>query len=189
MVDGQVYGPYELASDPIFSRDGQHVVWSATDTGSKREQMFVDGIARSAGHDVIYGFHASRDAEHLVFIAQRGDDVLVVFNKEESPPYMEVKDLSINPSGHHVAYRGEVDDGWLVVHDDQLYGPFPQVSGPAMSPDGSRLAFGKKLESGKWPARPERCSMIYDIRYSVRAAARLLLAPGRGEMCGGRQWW
>jgi hypothetical protein len=62
MVDGQVYGPYELASDPIFSRDGQHVVWSATDTGSKRERMFVVGIRYSV-----------RAAARLLLVPGRGE--------------------------------------------------------------------------------------------------------------------
>jgi hypothetical protein len=139
VVGDRELGPYDRVMDPVFSRAGDRVAFSAR----RGDNWFVvvDGVEGPPFIGVGESLTAatfSEDGRHVAYVAnlerQVGGRAMVVRDGASGDAWDDVRDLTFSADGTHLAFEAERGHDHLVVVDGE--------PGPAFADVGS-LRFGE----------------------------------------------
>ena len=127
---------YDFVHTPVFSPDGKRLAYAVTEGGELHD--FYRGSA--LGDSMIQGGES-----FVLSHATRGKR-----SPERGATWLEVRHLTFDPKGEHLAYAARSEEGWTVVLDEEP-GPFyDDVGAPRFSADGAHLGHGSRSGRELW---------------------------------------
>lgn len=134
----------EIVITPVFSPDGNHLAFAASQGIGDKEFIVYDGRPLTpfpSARTPVF----SPDGRHLAYPAEP-HDWCVVLDGRPGPQFREVDRLTFSPDGARLAYVAETwsearGKGHLVVVDGTPGPEHPFVQPPVFSPDSKKVAY------------------------------------------------
>jgi hypothetical protein len=104
VVDGVAGKAYDddIATDPRFSPDSQHVAYTATI--SKQQCAVVDGQEGPLFDRIVWSPRFSPDGKHVAYVGRRGAKHIVVLDGVEQGEFYDAACPEFSPDSQHLAY-------------------------------------------------------------------------------------
>lgn len=146
-------GPaFDGAGFPVFSPDSGKLAYRARQgnqwvvvLGDRKGPTFDDigyyQVPDSGRGTDIADVVISPDGRQLAYAARRGEQWLIVRDRQPGPGFEHVGLPVFSPDGRHLAHRARQDDREFIVLDGHRGPDFDFVGTPVFSPDGRDLAY------------------------------------------------
>jgi hypothetical protein len=132
---------YTWLGDPVFSQDGHHIAYAARKADSNSMLAVVDGD-EGQEYDRIYKIVFSADGGRYAYMADKGNQVVMVVDGQEEGPYDSISgDPVVSSGGQHVLYTITKESTNYVVVDGEVQKHVGYD--PVVSPEGSRWAYSR----------------------------------------------
>ncbi|HUW57960.1 MAG TPA: hypothetical protein VMZ92_15065 [Planctomycetota bacterium] len=179
-----------VVDGPIFSPDGEHVVYVGELDG--KQLIIRDGVEHvgPTRYDQVAGRDSddkplfSPDSRHLAYRARSGGKWVCVLDGNEGPKYDLVEQIRFSADSRHLAYVAGRAGREFVVRDGKEGPPYDEVCIYDIAPDGLRLAYVGHRDGKKLVVCDGRESPPYDDIGRVRLSPdgrRLAYAAKRAE--------
>jgi Tol biopolymer transport system component len=173
VIDGVEGEEYKDVDVPIFSRDGKHVAYGATETDG-RHLVVIDG-RKGQLYAATDAPLLSADGKHLVYNANLGQERrsqwCVVRDGVEGTPYEDVKNVAMSEDGEHIAHWIFVNGKHQLIVDGHSLATYDGTF------DNARIIFDSKTSLH---ALGYRDDVIYRAQVQVNGAG-LSATPTRAR--------
>ncbi len=172
VIDGTISPPYQqvLATEMLFSADGQHVGYAAQTAGAGGTPTWhavIDGKEQPAFIQV-EGLRLSKTGGHFAYIARTANaqEFCVVYDGNAGPKFQLIQSLVLSDDGTHCAYAGcKLSDPkapgrvqWVAMIDGQEGPAYQQIDTVVLSPDGKHRAYAASDKPGS--GRPANYAVV-----------------------------
>jgi Tol biopolymer transport system component len=164
VIDGGEGDEYKDVDVPIFSGDGKHVAYVATETDGL-QRVVIDG-RKGPLYAATDAPLLSADGKHLVYNANlgkaRGSQWCVIKDGVEGTPYQDVKNVAMSEDGEHIAHWIFVSGKHQLMVDGHVLATYDGTF------DKARIVFDSKTSLH---ALGYRDGVIYRAEVQVDGAA------------------
>ena len=110
VLEGNENADFESIESPVFSEEGGHCAYVATQDGQK--VLVVDGKAETPLDQEIFRLQFSRDGKHYAYGRQSGDKAVVVLDGKPQREYHDIawETIYLSPTGR-LCYQATKDEG------------------------------------------------------------------------------
>jgi len=143
------------ASNPIFSPDGKHIVFTAGDRDEadySRQKYFIvlDGNEGKHYDQILGSLMFSKDSQHIAYLAIDNKKGRLAVLDDQEYDASNISKMYLSPDGKYIAYIGTTDDGktFMGVNDkkgrivDEIY------TDPIF--DSTNIMYGARMGNELW---------------------------------------